>query len=375
MDARSRPECAGSRSTAATDHTTARPGRALRILLSSHAFAPSIGGLETVSQSLAEEFVRQGHEVRVITQTLADVVHPDATRSTYRIWRRPSPLQLLSLVRWCEIYFHNNISLPRTWPLTLVRRPWVVAHHVWIPRGGMGRLKRLALRHASGISVSHAIASDLATPSVVIPNPYDDATFRRLPAIERAKDLIFVGRLVSDKGVHLLIEALAQLRSRGLRPSLTIVGKGPEEASLRAQAQAAHVATQVSFVGWHGKAELARLLNEHRLIVVPSLWQEPFGIVALEGIACGCVAVGSEGGGLRDAIGPCGRTFPNGDAAALAATLEPLLREPQGLDALRAGAEQHLRRHRLDRVAAEYLSVFTGCLDTQSPERGAADAG
>ncbi len=54
--------------------------------------------------------------------------------------------------------------------------------------------------------------------------------------------------------------------------------------------------------------------------------------MALEGIACGCVVVGSEGGGLKDAIGPCGDTFRNGDAADLARVLGHRLRHPE-LDA------------------------------------------
>lgn len=333
----------------------------MRILFSSHVFAPSIGGLETVSQNLAEEFVRQGHEVRLITQTAAEPGYPPETDSQllFPIWRRPSHATLLSLVRWCELFFHNNISLPRCWPLLLVRRPWVVAHHVWIPASNAaGVLKRYALRFATGISVSGAIAGHLSTPSIVIPNPYDDAAFRRMPDVARNKDLIFLGRLVSDKGVDLLLRALSGLRARGLSPSLTIVGGGPEEEHLRARTVALDLVSNVSFAGSRNGEDLCRLLNEHRILVVPSLWQEPFGVVALEGIACGCVVVGSQGGGLREAIGPCGATFPNGNALALTDALERLLREPGRLEALREQAEQHLSKHRLAHIAQEYLAVF-----------------
>ncbi len=336
----------------------------MRILFSSHVFAPSIGGLETVSRNLAEEFTRQGHEVRLITQTsAAATADPGATEMPFAIWRRPSARTLLELTRWCDVYFHNNISLPRAWPLLLAPRPWVVAHHVWIPRTGVAaRLKRFALRFATGISISEAIAQHVSTPSVVIPNPYDDVTFRLQPDVERTRDLVFVGRLVSDKGVPLLLQALAALRSGDLRPSLSIVGSGSEESQLRQLTAALGLQTQVSFLGARRGAELARILSGHRIIVVPSLWQEPFGVVALEAIACGCAAVGSEGGGLRDAMGPCGIAFPNGDRAALRAALELLLRDPAKLEALRRPAELHLRRHRLESVAREYLAVFTRSL-------------
>ena len=93
-------------------------------------------------------------------------------------------------------------------------------------------------------------------------------------------------------------------------------------------------------------------------MVVPSRWQEPFGIVALEGIACGCVLVGSEGGGLKDAIGPCGMTFPNGSVDHLTQVLANLLSSPDQLQQYRKKANEHLLRHHPTEVAKAYLQVF-----------------
>jgi glycosyltransferase involved in cell wall biosynthesis len=92
------------------------------------------------------------------------------------------------------------------------------------------------------------------------------------------------------------------------------------------------------------------------VLVIPSLWHEPFGVVALEGLASGCALVGSAGGGLPEAMGPTGRTFPNGDAGALAAALRAALAEaPAG----RAPeAEEHLRRHAPAAVAPRFLEVL-----------------
>jgi glycogen(starch) synthase len=92
------------------------------------------------------------------------------------------------------------------------------------------------------------------------------------------------------------------------------------------------------------------LLNDCIIVVVPSLWPEPFGIVAREGIACGCVVVGSALGRLPDAIGPCGVAFLNGNHVALAGRLTELLRSPQQIAALRARAAAHLARHTADAV-------------------------
>jgi len=80
--------------------------------------------------------------------------------------------------------------------------------------------------------------------------------------------------------------------------------------------------------------------------------------VALEAAACGCVVVGSREGGLADAIGPCGVTFPNGDVPALARALSELLKNPALLLQYLETAPEHLRRHQPGTVASLYLNFF-----------------
>lgn len=335
----------------------------MRILIYSPAFYPSVGGLETLVDILAREFAGRGHEVRLVSQVPPP---PGGARHfPFEVVRRPGARKLLRLVRWCEVYFQPNLSLRGAWPLALTFKPWVVSHNNWYARadgrrGWQDGLKHFLSRFASGVSVSRAVAEHVAAPSAVIPNTYREELFRLMPDVARDRELIFVGRLVSDKGADLLLEALARLRGRGLAPRLTLVGAGPEEAALRRQAEP--LGGQVSFVGVLTGEALARRLNGHRVLVVPSRWREPFGIVALEGIACGCVVVGSEGGGLKDAIGPCGVTFPNGDAEALADALSTLCEQPRRLSAHLSHCESHLAKHRPAEVARAYLEVLEGAL-------------
>ena len=266
----------------------------MKILILSHVFYPSVGGIEEVSSTLAHEFVNQGHEVKLITQIPAT----DIKSFPFKVIRQPKRYQLYKLVEWCDVFFHNNISLQAVWPLLLIRRPSIVAHHTWITRtdGSLSwqdYLKRLLNRFATCISISQAIADHLSTPSVIIGNPYRDDLFYEMPEISRDKELVFLGRLVSDKGVDLLITALGQLKMHGFTPHLTIIGSGSEETFLRNLAKDVGVSTQVNFVGIKTGIELVQLLNTHQIMVVPSRWLEPLGIVALEGIACGCLVVGS----------------------------------------------------------------------------------
>jgi len=332
----------------------------MKILLTSLLFAPSIGGIETVSMLLAREFVAAGHSVKVATMT------PGGSGEAYgfEVLRKPTFSQLVEAARWCDVYFQSNISLPLAAPLLIVRRPWVIVHHTWIPESkgfsGMNhRLKRLLLRFAHSISISRAISAALPVKSEVIPNPYDAALFHVRDSIARSEDIVALGRLVSDKGFDLLIEALAVLAQEECRPKLTIIGEGPEKEALIQSAKDRGVADQITFLGARTGVELAKELNRHRIAVVPSRWKEPFGIVALEEIACGCVVVGSREGGLSDAIGPCGPTFPNGDATALAQALSRLLKTPGLLLQYREHAEEHLRKHHPATVARQYLEFFS----------------
>jgi glycosyltransferase involved in cell wall biosynthesis len=139
---------------------------------------------------------------------------------------------------------------------------------------------------------------------------------------------------------------------------LTVAGDGPERARLEKQAADLQLQSRVSFLGSKNSEELATLLRQHQTLVVPSRWAEPFGIVALEGIACGCVVAGSAEGGLAEAIGPCGLTFPNGDARSLANVLARMLEDSNERDRLRANAPAHLARFTPRSVASVYLDAM-----------------
>jgi len=116
----------------------------------------------------------------------------------------------------------------------------------------------------------------------------------------------------------------------------------------------------VCFTGALPSERIAEELNRHRFLVVPSLWEEPFGIVALEGLACSCMPIVSRRGGLPEAIGPHGYTFENGDATDLARVLAHVLAHPEQARARLEGVEHHLARHTARRVAEGHVRVFEG---------------
>ena len=342
----------------------------VKILLLTHAFYPHIGGLETVARVLAEEFLALGHEVQLVTRSPATMddgrTSDDARLFPFPVHRNPTPRTLLRLTRWCDVFFQNNVSLQTLWPLLLVRRPWVVAHQTWLTRtdgtiGWQDRLKIFLLRFGSPVAISRAVAEPLPVRAEIIGNPYQADLFGLRPDVPRDRPLAFLGRLVSDKGMDLLLEALAILqREDGAAPALTVIGDGPERGALEAVARA-HRGV-VEFVGPKTGEELVRLLNAHRVLAVPSRLAEPFGVVALEGAACGCVVVGSNLGGLPDSVGPCGLLFPNHDAPALAAALRRALTDEDLHARVAAAAPAHLERHSPRHITERYVAMFESAL-------------
>jgi glycosyltransferase involved in cell wall biosynthesis len=335
----------------------------MKILVYCPVFYPSVGGLEINVAQLAAGFHDAGHEVIVVAKT----ENPEREPFAFRVVRRPPPRELVRLVRWCDVFFQANVSLRGLWPLLLVRRPWVVSHQGWYrrPDGSFApqdRIKRFVLRWGRSIANSQAVADDLDTPSAVVHNAYRDDLFRRLPEVPRSGELMFLGRLVSDKGVNVLLDALGLLAARGIRPGLTVAGDGPERPALAEQARRLGIADQVRFLGSRHGEEVVRLLNAHRILVVPSLYDEPFGIVALEGIACGCLVIGSRGGGLKEAIGRCGSTFRNGDPGELAALLADALADPDRFAPDPGEVARHLESHGGAAMVRAYLQVFAEAL-------------
>ncbi len=128
------------------------------------------------------------------------------------------------------------------------------------------------------------------------------------------------GRLVWAKGFHLLLEAWAMAR-----PALPLViaGDGPARAALEAQAtQLGLDRRRVHFAGWLPRPGVEGLLGRARLVVMPSLWAEPFGIAGLEAQARGVPVAAFDVGGVRDWLRPeHGWLTPAADVAALAQAL------------------------------------------------------
>jgi glycosyltransferase involved in cell wall biosynthesis len=169
--------------------------------------------------------------------------------------------------------------------------------------------------------------------------------------------LLFVGRLMQQKGVDHLLHALAAMKTQA---SLDIVGDGPSRGALETLARELGVSSRVR---WHGQvpqSELPRLYKSAAALVVPSS-EEGLGLVAVEALLCETPVVAFDSGGLRDVIqhDRTGLLVPPGDRTALARTLDDLLgRDGRGSDLARAGRLYALSAFAPESAARRYAEIY-----------------
>jgi glycosyltransferase involved in cell wall biosynthesis len=355
-----------------------RPPR-LRVLLVSYTL-PQLGGLETMARIIAMELSRLGNiEVRIVSPNPGDW---EPGLEGVSLYRTPGWRQLLDLYAWADAVFMNHFYLRTALPLFWQRKkPFALSISGYAPLGtlklakhGVKRwLMEKLLRRADAVIACNSWCRDLLpVPAAVVPNPFDDERFTlSTPVASREFGLLFAGRINEVKGCDDLIGAYIRMAkavpAAGL-PGLTLAGDGPLRPVLEAKVREAGLTDKVSFRGTLGGDELAREMGRHRILVVPSTYEEPVGIVALEGLASGCVVVGSQGGGLGETIGAFGFTYANGDVEGLFQCIRSAstLTDDERM-AMLAGVSQHLDRYRAKAVVRGYLSCLQAILPKSSP--------
>lgn len=338
----------------------------MKILFLSHNFYPDIGGIEVNSDILAQAFSEVGHDVHLLTWSK----DPTNKKFPYVVIRNPNKRKLFLEHSWADLVFENNPCLRLAWPNLFFRNPSVIVLNTWITRingkiGFQDRIKLLWLKRASKvIAVSDAIRKRCWPSATVIANPYRSDQFKIIPGIEKTIDFVFLGRLVSDKGADHAIKAIYQLVNLKYKSSsfnkktlFTIIGSGPEYHTLQQLIVELKMEAYIKLVGPLSGEALAICLNRHRYLLVPSLWEEPFGNVVLEAMACGCLPIVSDGGGLPDAIGDAGLKFNRGDINSLVNTIIKITNNPLLELKLKNEAITHLTAHQPNVVASKYLDV------------------
>lgn len=273
-----------------------------------------------------------------------------AARLPYYLWKLGSSMRGSDVV---------HTPLPGDIPLIALLLAVLMRKRTLVRYGGswpdnaqtsiMDRVTKACMRRfAGGRNVMLATGGGNAAPAPDIAWIFSTALSRAeldliTPALDRGLSatprLLYVGRLSSEKGVDVLLRALAMLEDDGTqrRPHLTVAGDGPERAALEALARELGCAERVSFAGQLTRSELSCELARADLCVQPSL-TEGFSKAWLDAMAHGLPVLSSEVGAARSVIagnGERGWLVPAGDANALSRALRGVLCTPIDWPSLR----------------------------------------
>jgi 1,4-alpha-glucan branching enzyme len=193
----------------------------------------------------------------------------------------------------------------------------------------------------------------------VLPNGVNPALFR--PARDWPSDggyVLFVGRFVPHKGVDFLLRAFGVLLRRYPESRLVIAGEGLFDLYFRRVVRFLGFPDRVTFLDWQRGANLVELYQKAQVVVVPSHY-EPFGLVALEAMACGRPVVASRVGGLQEFVqhGVQGYLVKSSDYLDLARRLAMLMESPQLRRRMGRAARAQALRFSWDRIAVDTLGV------------------
>jgi glycosyltransferase involved in cell wall biosynthesis len=188
--------------------------------------------------------------------------------------------------------------------------------------------------------------------AVVVNNAVDTSLVYPLPSAQRRNEIIFVGRTIPDKGAHLLAEAAEKLLPRFPEWKIVVVGgryfgsSKMEEYELALKARMERLGAQAEMTGYLPRAAMLDRLRRASIAVLPSIWDEPCGLVHIEAAACGCAIVTTRRGGIPEMLGESALYLDEESPQAVERAVLTLLENPSIMldcrQLSRARAEKYL---------------------------------
>ena len=265
-------------------------------------------------------------------------------------------------------WFPNG--LVGTWTARMADKPLVTTLHgtdvrlarsVAFSRPGF----RHVLQHSAAVTaVSHFLAEETSkvvatsTRLQVAPMPVATQLFSPSPGGGREPNrLLFVGRLNAQKGIETLLRAIAVTTHK---PTLDVVGEGPDEERLKALAGELEIDSRIRWIGALPQQQLTEYYRSATALVVPSV-NEGLGLVAVEAQLCETPVIAFDSGGLSDVVSNqrTGILVEDVSASALAAAIDSLLASPDRGAALGAAGRLHaLATFAPESVARRYATLY-----------------
>ncbi len=382
-----------------------------------------IGGISTHVYHLSRALVEKGTSVRVITcdfpNAPAEEIIDGVPVSRVDSGRVPESNFLLWIYHLNSQMISKTIELFETERFDLIHaHDWVVGraavelknrlglplistiHATEIGRGGsldgeyrgkVRDIERLLVEQSDGIiccsnymldHIQHVLGA-VKTKVRVIPNGVESSRFNggRQPQLilagipEDRKIILYVGRIVREKGIFTLLDALEKLRKQGKDVSLVFVGEGPLKEDLAKEVLRRKLNDRVTLAGFVDEKKLVSLYNSSDVFVLPSHY-EPFGMVVLEAMASRIPVVVSDVGGLSEIVedGVTGVKVPAYNPSALAEGILRVLEDRELSEQLKENAYRAVQeRYRWDMIAEKTIEAYRTRPAEPSPSSRAVD--
>jgi len=362
----------------------------MKLLVYSHFFAPSVGGVENIVLSLARGLAdlrladgRPEFDLTVITQTPASGF--DDKSLPFAVVRQPTLNRLWSMTRGCDAV---HVAGPALVPLLfarLARKPAIVEHHGYQAgcpngllfhhptqsacpghfqlrnyrecfrcnqqnEGSWNSLRLLILtflrRHLSvgavaNISPTNHVARRNQLPrSTVVSHGIENLDHSLRSKVFNPALFAYLGRLVREKGLPVLLEAVRLLRRDGCHPLVKIIGDGPERINLQQQIAVLGLEENFRLTGLLLGAQLNTALDDVGTVIMPTLMEETAGLAVMEQMMRGRLVIVSDIGGLAEVVGSAGLRFRPGDAPALAECMKKVMLHSEVINAMGSKARE-----------------------------------
>jgi glycosyltransferase involved in cell wall biosynthesis len=289
------------------------------------------------------------------------VVHVNSSLNMYAFWRDAVYMLVARLCGARVLYQVHGGALPQDFL-------------------GASRLSRALLQRLLRMSDAIVVlaATELAAYRDFLPgsrirliaNAIDCAPLLSLPRAPRTPGqplrLIYLGRLIREKGLYELLQGLADARSAGTDAQLTVVGSGPEEAGLRRRALELGLGAAVSFVGPAFGAAKQRLLGQADVFALPSYHAEGLPYALLEGMAAGNAVITTRVGGIPDVAvaGEHALFIPPRDTQAIATAIAALDADAASLARMSRACRNRIAHHYSpERLVQEFGELYADLQD------------
>lgn len=399
-----KPIAAGADSTSVQQEQTAG-ARRMRILLYSTDFLPGVGGAQQAVAQLAQGLLMTGHRPTVVTKTPLGTF--DDRNLGHEVVRQPRLIELWRLIGEADVVHLAGPAFIALMMGLLRRKSIVIEHHgyqaicpngllLYAPRqnacpghflagrygecvrcmatvnGWMTSLWQLLIafprrwmccRVSTNTAISQHVESRLQLPrSRTIYYGIPDVCGEAISPVPTSSEPIcfgFVGRLVEEKGLIVLLEAARRVRERGYDFRLKFIGDGPQRARLEEQVLQNGLCSQVIFTGSLNGEALRKATADIAAVIVPSIMEETAGLAAIEQMMRGRLVIASDIGGLGEVVGETGLKFSAGNVEQLASCMQRALEEPGITHKIGVRARQRsLKLFTASRMVEEHVDLY-----------------